>query len=560
MSDSPNTQAPAHEAKAAPKPHVAQRPKRNLAWVWLIPLVAAAIGASIVWREWSSRGPEIEITFRSAAGIEQGKTQIRYRDVIIGSVTDIRLSPDRESVIVTAQLDKDAEGLANDKTRFWVVKPTIGVTGVSGLATLFSGSYIEADTDLKDAKPARTLSFVGLEQPPPITSDRPGSTFQLRSRTLGSIEMGTPIYFLRIRAGVVTRYELDPNGKHVDIEVFVDSPYDKYVSGNTRFWNESGIQVGIGTNGLEVQIGSLASLLSSGISFGSFGSVGSVTAPSELASDHVFRLFESHEAAKRLPQGPAVPVVMQFGQSTRGLEPGATIDFHGLHIGVVDSVELDIDTNSKAFFTRVKATLYPAMLGAAYDHFKIQNRDLNTLAKQIQFAIDLGMRAQLQQANLITGGVYINLINQPGPHTIPPFDGKLPIEIPTIPAQTLEDIQRQVADIIAHIDKIPFQQISEDLTQTLEEISKLGRNLNQTLVPELSDALIKVQTTLDEINPLLSSSNEIPGQVSQSVQELDEVLRTARQLIDELRERPNALLFGEPARSYSRETLGVENR
>lgn len=545
-------QAPA--AQTAPKPQVIKRPKRNLAWVWLIPLVAAAIGASIVWREWSSRGPEIEISFRSAAGIEQGKTQIRYRDVIIGSVTGIRLSPDRENVIVTAQLDKDAEELTNDKTRFWVVKPTIGVTGVSGLATLFSGSYIEADTDLKHPGTIKKLSFVGMEQPPPITSDRPGSSFRLRSTTLGSIELGTPLYFLRIPAGVVTRYKLDDDGKHVDIDVFVYAPYDKYVQGNTRFWNESGIQVGIGTNGLEVQVGSLASLLASGISFGSFGAL------QALPEDHVFRLFNSYQAAKLLPQGPAVPVMMRFTQSTRGLEPGATIDFHGLHIGVVDSVELDIDTSDKTFFTRVQATLYPAMLGAAYDHFKIQDRDPHTLAKQIQFAIDLGMRAQLQQANLITGGVFINLSNRPGVHHVPPYNGTLPIEIPTIESQGFDEIQRQVSDIIAHIQKIPFQKLGDDLAQTLEEISKLGRNLNQTLAPELSTALIKLQTTLDEFNGLLASSNQIPGQVSQSTQELDEMLRTARQLIDELRERPNALLFGEPARSYSRETLGAENR
>lgn len=547
-------QSEASEHASAKTPQVGRRPKRNLAWVWLIPLIAAAIGASIVWREWSMRGPVIEITFRSAAGIEQGKTQLRFRDVIVGSVTGIRLTPDREGVIVTAQLDKDAESLANDQTRFWVVRPTIGVTGVTGLATLFSGAYIEADTDAKDIHAARQTSFVGLEQPPPITSDRPGTHYQLRTRSLGSIEVGTPIYYLRIPVGVVTEYQLDPDGERVDIELFIDKPYDQYVHANTRFWNESGIQVGIGPNGLEVQVGSLAALLSSGLAFASFGP----QAP--LSEDHVFRLFDSHQAAKMLPQGPSVPVVMRFDQSTRGLEVGAHIDFHGLHIGIVEKVELDLDPQTKRFFTRVKATLYPSMLGAAYDRFKLTQIDSPDLAKQIQIAIGLGMRAQLQQTNLLTGGVYIQLINRPGTPARAQFDGTSPVQIPTVASRTIEELQQQISEIVDHIEKIPFEQIGRDLEQTLAEITALGRSFNQTLVPEVNEALLKVQRSLDEFNAFLSAGNELPSMVGHSVQELDEVLRSTRLLIDELRERPNALLFGEPTRSYSRETLGAETR
>jgi len=557
QAEQPMSQSPDQPQSQTPRqndqPLVGRRPKRNLAWVWLIPLIAAAIGASIVWREWSTRGPVIEITFRSAAGIEQGKTPVKFRDVIVGSVTGIRLSPDREGVIVTAQLDKDAESLANEKTQFWVVKPTIGVTGVSGLATLLSGAYIEADTDGKDVHAREKSSFVGLEQPPPITSDRPGTHFRLRSPSLGSIEPGTPIYYLRIPVGVVTEYELDPEGNHVDIDIFVDQPYDSFVHGNTRFWNESGIQVGIGPNGLQVQVGSLAALLSSGLSFATFGG------HLDLEQDHVFRLFASQQAAKMLPVGPSVPVEMRFDQSTRGLEVGAPIDFHGLHIGIVKRVDLDLDPTTKRFYTRVGATLYPAMLGAAYEHFQAAQPNAADLPKQVEMAIKLGMRAQLQQTSLITGGIYIQLINRPGTPMTTAFEGSLPVQIPTVTSRTIDDIQQQVSDIIDQIQKIPFQQIGQELDETLKEIAALSRNMNEALAPQLSQALIKMQTSLDEFNRLLSSSNEIPAMVGQSVQELEEVLRSTRQFVDELREKPNALLFGEPVRSYSRETLGAEN-
>ncbi|MCD8504454.1 MAG: MlaD family protein [Burkholderiaceae bacterium] len=537
---------------APPRPKVGHRHKRHLAWVWVVPIVAALTGASIVWNEWASRGPVIKISFESASGIEEGKTHIKFRDVVVGLVTDIQLSKSRESVVVTAQLDKDAESLANDGSQFWVVKPTIGVTGISGLATLFSGSYIEVDTKAPgDAKPNQ-YDFVGLEMPPPITSDRPGATFKLRAPTLGSIQTGTPVYFLRIPVGVVTDYDLDKAGKHVDIDVFVHDPYDKYVNANTRFWNDSGVQVGLGPNGLQVHVGSLASLLSGGISFASFGP----DAP--VAEDFVFKLFESRHLAKSVPEGPNVPIEMRFNQSTRGLEVGSAIDFHGVQIGVVDTVELDLDPSDNSFYTRVKATLYPAMLGAAYEHIQVKERDPQTLARLVQQAIDLGMRAQLQQGSLLTGGLYIELVNRVGTPTGPAFDGSLPVQIPTVSSQTFDDLKRQISEIIDHIDKIPFEKIGKDLEDSLKELTAVGRSVNKTLTPELTETLQKLQGTLDDVNRILASSDELPAQVGQAIQDLDEVLRSTRQFVDELRERPNSLLFGEPTTSYSRETLGAE--
>lgn len=538
--------------KTPPAPRVGHRHKRHLAWVWVVPLVAAIAGASIVWREWASRGPLIKITFESASGIEEGKTQVKFRDVVVGLVTDIQLSDTRDSVVVTAQLDKDAEALANENSQFWVVKPTIGLTGISGLATLFSGSYIEVDTQAgSDVKPNR-FEFIGLETAPPITSDRPGTTFRLRAPTLGSIQAGTPIYFLRIPVGVVTDYDLDKAGRHVDIDIFIHSPYDEYVNADTRFWNESGIQVGLGANGLQVHVGSLVSLLSSGISFASFGPGRPV--PSEF----VFKLFDNRHAAKSLPEGPSVPIAMRFNQSTRGLELGAPIDFHGVQIGVVESVELDLDQTDKSFYTLVKATLYPAMLGAAYEHIQVKERDPQTLARLVQQAIDLGMRAQLQQASLLTGGLFIQLVNRANSPAGPEYTGTLPVHIPTIPSQTLEDLQQQIGEIIDHIDKIPFEAIGQDLEEALKELTRVGQSVNKTLTPQFADTLQKLQVSLDKVNRILTSSDDLPAQVSQAIEDLDEVLRSTREFVNELRERPNSLLFGEPQTSYSRDTIGAD--
>ncbi len=535
-----------------PEPRVGQRHKRHLAWVWVIPLVAALAGASIVWQEWASRGPVITISFQSAGGIEEGKTHVKFRDVVVGLVTDIELSKNREFVVVTAQLDKDAEALANENSQFWIVKPTVGVTGISGLATLFSGSYIEVDTQAQGDVQSNQFHFVGLGNPPPITSARPGQRFRLRAPTLGSIQPGTPIYFLRIPVGVVTQYTLDPSGQYVDIDVFIHDPYDKYVNANTRFWNESGINVDLGPNGVRVHVGSLASILSSGIAFASFGP------HTPVAPHNVFKLFDSRELAKSLPQGPNVPIAMRFDQSTRGLEVGSAVEFHGVQIGVVESVDLDLDPTDKSFYTRVRATLYPAMLGAAYEHMQVKERDPRTLGMLVQQAIDLGMRAQLQQASLLTGGLYIDLVNRAGTPAGSKFEGTFPVQIPTIASQTFADLKKQIGDIIDHIDQVPFQAIGKDLEQALNELTKVGRSVNQTLTPELADTLRKLQGTLDDVNRILASSDELPAQVGQAIEDLDEVLRSTREFVNELRERPNSLLFGEPTTSYSRDTLGAD--
>jgi paraquat-inducible protein B len=534
-------------------PQVGRKPKRNLAWVWLIPIIAAGIGLSIVWRDWASKGPTIEITFQSADGIAQGKTQIKYRDVVVGLVTGIRLSANQDNVIVQAQLDKEAEALAVEGAEFWVVKPTIGVSGISGLSTLLSGSYIAVDRKAGEKTNTEKRSFIGLEQPPPISSDRPGTRFKLTSPTLGSIETGTPVYYLRIPVGVITDYKLSDDGSRIDLDVFVDEPYDKYVNGSTRFWNESGIQIGAGPDGLQISVGSIVSILSSGVSFATFGP------ERKLADNYVFPLFSSRQKAQALPQGPEVPIVMHFFQSTRGLEPGAPIDFHGVHIGVVNSVVLDMNPKTREFFSIVQATLYPAMLGTVYSHLPVKDRTPPKLAQAVEGAIKRGMRAQLREASLLTGGQYIHLVSRPDTPLNVELKGTAPVPVPTIPSETIEQMQAKIGRIIDSIEKIPFEKIGNELEQALSELSTLAESVDKSLTPELVQTMKQLQVTLNDVNAILKSSDAIPAQIEQSMQEIDRTIRATRLLVDELKENPNSIIFGEPSSSYSRDTLGAES-
>ncbi len=546
------TDAVAPSGNVSPPPRTARKRRGSVWLVWLIPIVAALIGLSIVWHDWSNKGPVITISFQSASGLEQGKTQIKFRDIVVGTVTDIRLSESGEYVLVDAQLDVDAKGLASEGTEFWVVKPSIGLSGVSGLSTLMSGSYINADTKNPRGTGPQKLEFKGLEQAPPISSDRPGSKFNLRSPTLGSLTPGAPIYFLRIPVGVVTKYELAKDGSHVDIEVFIDAPYDKFVGGNTRFWDESGIYVNVGADGLTVSTESLVAILAGGLGFANFGPT------MDLHPDHRFKLYENKVAASAVPFGIAVPIMMRFYQQTRGLEPGAPVSFQGINIGSVESAELDFDVYKGRFFTEVHATLYPARLGPVFQRMRGANYTPELASQSLAMIVKRGLRAELKTASLLTGSLYVALSIMPDAPKINDVVAKIPFQIPTVETAGIDQVQKQLASIVDSIGKIPFDKLSTELSSSLTELTELTKTLNNSLSPELVNTLKSLQTTLTQVDGFLSSSDALPEQVDKSLREMDKALRATRALIDELRAKPNAIIFGEPSQSYSRETLGVD--
>ena len=546
------TAAQDHQTDALPKPRVARKQKRNLWLVWLIPAVAALIGLSIAWHDWSNRGPSVTIQFQSANGLEAGKTKIKFRDVLVGTVTNIRLSKTGDFVLVDADLDKDAEGLANEGTQFWVVRPTIGISGVSGLATLFSGVYINVDSKELQSGKAKKFDFKGLEKPPPIASDRPGSKFKLRSDTLGSLGPGSPIYFLRIPVGVVTDYKLDESGQFVDLDIFIDAPYDKYVAGNTRFWDESGVYVNVGADGLTVSTESLVSILAGGLAFTGFGP----TLP--LDEDHRFKLYENKVAASAVPIGVALPISMNFYQQTRGLEAQAPVSFQGINIGNITSTELDFDIYQGKFFTRVQATLYPARLGPVFRTMEQINQTPEQVAQSLSRFIKRGLRAELKTANLLTGSLYISMSLKQDAPSVQEVSTDLPLVIPTVKSAGIDDIQAQIATIVANIEKIPFEQLANDLSASLNELTAFTKNLDRSVTPALAATLDELQTTLVDVNVLLESSTALPSQIDSSLKEMDRAIRATRSLVEELRDKPNSIIFGEPAQPYSRETLGSE--
>ncbi|QOT79413.1 intermembrane transport protein PqiB [Cupriavidus basilensis] len=531
-----------------PPPHGVPPPVRKprARWlpslVWLIPLVAAVVGLSLLINTLASRGPEITVTFRTAEGLTPGKTPVRYKDVDIGLVKTARLAADRSHVIATIALSKDAETFAVADTRFWVVRPRFATSGVSGLETLLSGAYIGVDAG-KSGKTTR--SFTGLEVPPTVTADASGRQFVLRAQDLGSLDIGSPVYYRRVQVGHVVAYQLEPNGHDITLRIFVNKPYDKLVCADTRFWHASGVDLKLDANGLKLSTQSLVTVMLGGLAF---QAPEHSTAHATAAENTEFLLAADQSEAMKEPEelAPAL-AVLNFDQSVRGLSPGAPVDFRGVTVGQVRSIGIEYQRDKKAFRMPVVVELYPSRMGL---HEKDVADDARKLAI-VHSLVQRGMRAQLRTGNLLTGQLYVALDFFPRA-TLPAdldLNGSLP-EFPTTPG-TFDELQAKLGDIVTKIGKVPFDQIGQDartamvsMNKMLVNADKLVAQVNGDVAPEVLAALKDVRRTLATANGALAPDASLQQDTRRMMQELTQTAVSLRTLTDYLERHPEALLQG----------------
>ncbi|MDG2537301.1 MlaD family protein [Dyella jiangningensis] len=525
-----------------PEP-VVRRPRVNASIVWLVPIIAALVGLSLVIHAWLEAGPTISISFLSAEGLDPGKTPVKYKNVTIGRVTAVRLSEDRSRIIAKVALEKSAQGFATADTRYWVVRPRIGLGGVSGIDTLLSGAFIGADVG-ESSEPKS--EFTGLENPPPVTHGAPGKTFDLHSDDLGSLDIGSPVYYRRIQVGRVSTYHLDKDGKGVTLQIFVDAPNDQFVTTSSRFWNASGVDVSLGADGLKVNTQSLATVLAGGLAFQDPPGPHDATPAQE---DAAYRLFNDRATAMAPPDGEPKYIRMRFNQSLRGLAVDAPVEFLGVPFGRVVSVNLDFDEKTQTFPTIVGAVVYPARLGKAHDKLVALARsrgDDEQMSQMMGRLVEHGLRAQARTGNLLTGQLYIAMDFLPKAPKVA-FDGTAkPLEIPTAPGD-LDKIQQQIADIVGKLQKVPFDSIGKNLDQSLAELNRTLKQVNGSVLPEVKNTLKGAQQTLGTANSAFAPDAPLQQNLGGTLQELQRAARSLRVLTDYLGDHPDALLRGRRA-------------
>ncbi len=528
--------------------------------VWLIPLVTALVGGWLIVKTLSEKGPVVTISFKTAEGLEIGKTRIKYKNVDIGIVEQIQFSEDFSSVLLTTQFNRGTESFFRRNTKFWVVKPQLSMRGASGLSTLISGAYIA----IEPGKGAAQFHFVGLEEAPVITSEEVGKRVVLISDKLRSIDMGSPIYYQGIQAGEVLGYELGNDRESVYIHAFIKDPFAQMVRGNTRFWNVSGLDVMMGTDGLRIRTESMQSLIYGGIAF-------ETPATLEQAADDVeslvFTLYDNYDSIQEYAYTKKVNFVMFFDGSVRGLNIGAPVEFKGIKVGSVLDIRLEFDSEDTSFRIPVLVEIEPERI------IERGSQEIISPYQTLEVLVEHGLRARLQTGSLLTGQLFVEL--GMFPDTPVKLNGEqTPVpELPTIPA-SLEAMTQSIQSFLTKLNRVEIDKIGSEL------LGSLGAANDLLNAPELQGAVTDLQiamesfrsilakidqsnleatinaghTVLDKLDETLTLTNRIlkpnsPLQYNmiEVLSELEETARAIRTLVETLERHPQSLIFGRDA-------------
>lgn len=302
--------------------------------VWIIPIVTALIGVWILFYHFSHQGPVATLVTTRSEGLVAGKTKIKSRSVIdVGLVENVSLSENLSKVRVQARLNTGMEKLLRQDSAFWVVKPQIGSEGVSSLGTLLSGAYIEL-------QPGNT-GKVGqdnhplLNAPPLASPEAKGLRIVVDSEKSGQMNAGDPVLFRGYRVGSVETRYFDPKMRAIRYQLFIPSPYDQLVNRNVRFWKDSGVAFDMSAQGMRVEIGSLATLFSVGVSF----DVPDGWDRGEPAKEKAeYQLFDNQRSIQDSLYTVHKDYLLFFSDSVCGLHPGAPVEFHDILLGTVAQV------------------------------------------------------------------------------------------------------------------------------------------------------------------------------------------------------------------------------
>lgn len=511
--------------------------KREFPLIWLLPLCALLVTVWLIYKAVSEKGAEITIDFPTAEGLEVDKTKIRYLDVEIGKVTAVSINEDGKTIRVTAQMNKDTDQYLTKSTQFWVVKPQVGLSGITGLNTLLSGAYIA----IKPAQGKHTHNFIGLTQAPILKTNAQGRQFILETTNVNSMRAGTPINFHGITVGEVLNYELANNADGIKLNVFINSPYDQFIRKDTRFWIDSGVDLSANADGFKVRTGPLASLLSGGIAFR--------TSPEDkttVLENSVFPLFENYEKSAETQYHDTMKMVMFFSGSVRGLTVGAPVSLRGIPIGKVVNIELKIDEQTSDIHIPVIVEIEADRIKTLHEQQDVSTKD------NIHRLINQGLRAQLQTGSLLTGQLFIALDMFPKNKAIAHSNETDYPEFPTVP-NSLDQITQSAQGIMDKISKLPLEDMTTEMTKTLQTLQTTSKEANKTLAA-MKGTLNSADNTMKSADKTLQSTQQVlgtlaPGSTTQYelhnlLQQMTQTANSIKQLTDYLEQHPDSLLRG----------------
>jgi paraquat-inducible protein B len=557
-----NETVPPGEDERPPAPDLPEarlrRPPFQL--IWLIPIVAAIVAIFLAWRAIAERGPTITLTFQTGEGLTAGQTRVRHKAVDLGTVETVRLSPDMSHVEVRVAMTREATPVLTNHARFWVVRPRLSLSNISGLETVLSGPFIAVDPGEPGGHPAN--AFVGLEEPPAIRSDQPGTSFVLHAERIGSLASGSPVFYRDVAAGEVLNYDFDPRGGDVTIHIFIRAPFDKYVRMGTNFWNASGVAIDLGAQGVQLRMESLQAALTGGIAFDTPAEAQD-SPPSQ--PDERFPLFSDAAAAAAAAAGwrGRIPFIAYFEGSVRGLALNAPVELYGIQVGNVTDIQLEVDPVGKNTRVAVRMEVQPERIVPGG---QVTSSDTLAVARNL---VHRGLRAQLRTANLLTGQLYVatdfftdagnvEVTQQGDTIVLPTVPGGLDSLTATL-GETLSTLKETLHSIDVLASGQDVKQSLAALNGTLTGMQQLVRKLDtdtDPLLKRLPAIAEGLEGAVDRINRLAGSADTGYGANSQFhrdvahlLDQLSDTARSVRVLADYLDQHPEALLRGRTGRA-----------
>lgn len=531
--------------------NAAIKPTTRLSKVWVIPIIALLIGAWMVYYQWQNQGPLITIDMSSAGGIEINKTPIKIRDLDVGQVKKIELKPELDGVTVTARLEKSAARLLNENTRFWVVAPRVSFSEVSGLNTLLSGSFIAMTAETGGAEKDH---FTALERPPVTPPGTPGLHVELRSDTDDlTYKPGDTIIYKGFKVGEFEEVNFDVEMGLITYRAFIHDPYHKLIDENTRFWNVSGVRVQLSSSGLTIQTGSLETLLANGVTF---GNPQGDTKGQPIKDNAKFVIYNNYNAAADERFRYAAQYVLLIDESVRGLTVGAPVEYRGLQIGKVASInDFNMDIGSlldDEYPIPVLINIYP---GKA--RLEDSPEGLKILRERLERWIRKDLRATLRMGNFITGGLYVDLqhVSDPGTPAILKVN-KMDV-IPTVSSEFTQLTQKADA-ILDKINALPVETLIAEISDVMARLEAAAESVNKTS-DSFDDTIAALDTkslntqiqhslkAFDELVKHYSEGGLSEAEIADTVDSLQETLRSIQPLLIQLNRTPNGLIFSDNA-------------
>jgi paraquat-inducible protein B len=546
-----------------PAVHIRQR---RFSFVWIIPIVAAVIALYLGYRTIVQQGPLVTITFNNSEGLTVGQTQVKYKWVALGTLESIDLSPDNSHVIVKVRMNNVGGRFLTTHARFWVARPSLSVTNLSGLDTLVSGSYIGIDPGTPGGR--YDTHFTGLEEPPGVRSDEPGGTYVLHADSVGSLSTGSPVFYRDVVVGEVLGYDLGDGVGPVTINIFVRAPYNKLVKSSSHFWDSSGISVGVQGGTLRVKVQSLEALLAGGVTFNLPADQAGVAPSPDNATFHLYPSEGDAAAAGYLHQ---IPAVAYFQSSVAGVGPGTAVTIFGIQVGDVTGVKFLLDPATGLARVRVSMELQPDRVTHTSD-FSPTLKPLEVLQRMV----DRGLRVSLETSSFITGQKDVALAFEPGAGHVPlKLDGDA-VLLPT-ESGGAADILTAASQITAKLSAIPFGEIGQNLNKLLvtsnetlggdqvkNALSSLAATLQSvqhlvattdhgleptlhslpTLTANLQATLRGANQAVTQLNRGYGNNSDFQRSLGQLMEQANGALRSVKDLADFIDRHPESLLLG----------------